>query len=135
MTGWGQTRVPLKVGEIWILGESLNGSLRESAAHSSSRDVPTEVGSRNRFPRPDRPIRTTLQKPGCSFVAWAVSAHPRPDRPIRTTLQKPDCSSVVWAVSAHPRPISTNLRDSILTHFKSHPAHSGLDQTPQCFLS
>ena len=29
------------------------------------------------------------------------------------------CSSVAWAVSAHPhpRPISSNLRDSILTHF------------------
>ena len=37
------------MGEIWILGESLNGSLRERAAHFSGRDVPTEVGSRNRF--------------------------------------------------------------------------------------
>ncbi len=44
--------MPLKVGEIWILEESLNGSLRESAAHFSGRDVPTEVGSRNRFALP-----------------------------------------------------------------------------------
>ncbi len=29
-------------------------------------------------PGPNRPIRTTLQKPGCSSVAWAVSAHPPP---------------------------------------------------------
>ncbi len=29
-----------------------------------------------------------------------------PDRSIRTTLQKPDCGSVVWAVSAHPRSLS-----------------------------
>ncbi len=61
-----------------------------------------------------------------SSVAGTVSAHPRPDRPIRTTLQKPDCSvgrigpspapivrygrhyrsrTVACAVSAHPRPI------------------------------
>ena len=50
-------RVPLKVGEIWILGESLNGSLRESAAPFSGRDVPTEVGSRNLFPLPAPPLR------------------------------------------------------------------------------
>ena len=51
-SGWDPRGVPLKVGEIWILEESLNESLRERAAHFSGRDVPTEVGSRNRFPLP-----------------------------------------------------------------------------------
>ena len=58
--------VPLKVGEIWILGESLNGSLRESAAQFSGRDVPTEVGSRNLFPLPS-----------ASSAQSAVKAPPR----------------------------------------------------------
>ena len=29
---------------------------------------------------------------------------------------------VAWAVSAYPRPISSNMGDSILTRFESHPA-------------
>ena len=59
-------RVPLKVGEIWILGESLDRSLRESAAHFRGRDVPTEVGSRNRF-----------HLPSASSAQSAVKAPPR----------------------------------------------------------
>ena len=51
---------------IRMLGESLNGSLRESAAHFSGRDVRTEVGSRNLFPLPSE-----------SSAQSAVKAPPR----------------------------------------------------------
>ncbi len=78
---------------------------RVGLSRKEAQETQKKTGPLN-SPRPDRPIRTTLQKTGCSSVAWAVSAHPRPDRPIRTTLQKTSCSSVVWAVSAHPRPIT-----------------------------
>ena len=65
-TAMTAVRVQLKVGEIWILGESLNGSLRERAAHFSGRDDPTEVGSRNLFPLPSE-----------SSAQSAVKAPPR----------------------------------------------------------
>ena len=81
---------------MWILGESLNGVRRESAAHFSIRDDPTAVGSRNRFPLSSASsVRKKRKKDRASELS-------PPDRPVRTTLQKPDCSSVAWAVSAHP---------------------------------
>ena len=63
------------VGESWILGESLNGSMREIAAHFSGRDVPTEVGSRNLFHLPVPPLRICETPFSPTFNH---TRHPRP---------------------------------------------------------
>ncbi len=66
-------------------------------------------------------VSTTISRTGISGRQNRPGPSFCPDisvvNPILSPFMSASCSSVVWAVSAHPRPISSNLRDSILTHF------------------
>ncbi len=56
---------------------------------------------------------------GADLFCWSdISVvSPIPPAPIVRYGRHYRRQTVAWAVSAHPYPISSNLRDSILTHF------------------